>query len=75
MSVLELETVRKDVMRRILDTDDAQLLVFVQQMLFDNVPTAYSDDAMKHVVNLSEIAINQGQIFDTEQVKAMHPRL
>jgi hypothetical protein len=41
----------------------------------DEEPLSYSSEALRKVVLQSEDAIRNGQIFSTEEIRAMHPRL
>ena len=81
MSTMELEATRKDIFRMLLNVNDENILTEIQyflrgtNVLYPDVPMCYSSETLHKVVEMSEEAINKGQIYTSEQVRAKHPRI
>jgi len=81
MSVLEMEATRKDIFRMLLDVNDEDVLINIKYFLsqgdasYPVVPFYYTPEALCKMVDLSEDAINNGQLTTSEQLRKKHPRL
>jgi len=81
MSILEMEATRKDIFRMLLDVNDENVLINIKHflgrrdILYPDVPLYYTPEALCKMVNLSEDAINKGQVTTSEQLRNKYPRL
>jgi hypothetical protein len=71
-----------EIFRLLLNVSDEKILTEIEDFLCDDEiqlisdeSMSYSSEALRKVVLQSEDAIRNGQVFSTEEIRTMHPRL
>lgn len=81
MSILEMETMRKDIFRILLNINDENVLTDIKHYLskidvsYPDIPFHYTPEALCKMADLSEEAISKGQLMTSEQLRNRHPKL
>jgi len=79
MTTLELDAKKMEIFRLILNVRDEKILTEIEDFLDERELNSdeswcYSSEALRKVVMQSEDAIRNGQVFSTEEIRAMHQR-
>jgi hypothetical protein len=77
MTTLELDAKKIEIFRLLLNVNDGKILTEIEDFLCDekklnsDESSCYSPDELRKVVLQSEDAIRNGQVFSTEEIRAV----